>query len=82
MYMAPKARDRGIARALLLEALALARSAPGVLQANLSVNASNLGPIKLYESVGFEVFGREPRALLVEDAPNDELHMCLRFTDR
>jgi len=81
MYVAPKARGKGVGRALLREALSLARSVPGVRQVNVSVNATNAGAIALYESVGFKVYGREPCALLVNGVPHEELHMCLRFTD-
>lgn len=77
MYVAPEARGKGIGRALLLEALSLARSVAGILQVNLRVNASNEGAIRLYESVGFKTFGHEPGAMLVDGELHDELHMCL-----
>ena len=77
MYVTPEARGKGIGRALLLEALSLARSVAGILQVNLRVNASNKGAIHLYESVGFKVFGHEPGAMLVNGELHDELHMFL-----
>ena len=82
MYVKPEARDKGIARALLHEALTLARSVPEVKQVNLCVNASNAGAIHLYESAGFKAFGREPGAMFVNGELLDEIHMYLRFTDR
>jgi len=81
LYVAPKARSRGVGRALLREALSLARSVSGVRQVNLSVNAANLDAIRLYESLGFRAFGQEPCALIANGEPHDELHMCLRFQD-
>ena len=80
MYVTPRARSRGIGRRLLQEALSLARSVPDIRQVNLSVNAANLGAVKLYESSGFETFGREPFALLVDGEPHDQLHMSLRLS--
>lgn len=80
MYVAPIARGNGVGRALLLEALALARSVPAIRQVNLCVNASNTAAIHLYSSVGFKTFGREPGAMLIDGELHDEIHMCLRFT--
>jgi ribosomal protein S18 acetylase RimI-like enzyme len=80
MYVIPKARGRGIGRSLLLEALSLARSVPEVQQVNLCVNASNTEAIRLYESVGFKVFGREPGAMFINGELHDEVHMYLRLT--
>jgi RimJ/RimL family protein N-acetyltransferase len=81
MYVRPEARGKGIARALLTEALSLARSVPEVRQVNLSVNANNTVAIRLYESVGFKAFGLEPGAMFINGQLHDELHMCLRLAD-
>ena len=81
MYVKPEARGKGIGRALLLEALSLARSVPEVKQVNLCVNASNEGAIRLYESAGFKAFGHEPGAMLINGELHDEIHMYLRLTD-
>jgi ribosomal protein S18 acetylase RimI-like enzyme len=78
MYVAPHARRKGTGRALLLEALAFARSVPEVRQVNLSVNANNPEAVRLYQAVGFKEFGREPGAMLVDDKLHDEIHMYLR----
>jgi RimJ/RimL family protein N-acetyltransferase len=77
MYVAPSARGKGVGRALLLEALTLARGVPGIRQVNLFVNANNQSAIRLYESVGFKVFGHEPDAMLIDGELHDELHMRL-----
>lgn len=81
MYVQPDARGKGVARALLLEALSLARSVSEVKQVNLSVNADNIGAICLYESVGFKAFGCEPGAMLINGELHDEIHMYLRLSD-
>jgi ribosomal protein S18 acetylase RimI-like enzyme len=78
MYVAPEARGKGIGRRLLSQALELARSAPDLFQVNLSVNAGNLSAISLYESLGFETFGREPGAMKIGEVLHDELHMFWR----
>jgi ribosomal protein S18 acetylase RimI-like enzyme len=78
LYVAPEARGKGIARALMNEALWLANSVPGIKQINLSVNANNAAAIQLYESLGFQAFGREPNAMLVMGELHDEIHMYLR----
>lgn len=80
MYVVPAARGKGIGRALLLEALALARSAPGLAQVNLSANAGNVAAVGLYESAGFQIVGREPGAMCIDGELHDEVLMCLRFT--
>ena len=79
MYVAPLYRGHGVARALLVEALSLARTAEGVRQVNLCVNASNGGAVRLYESLGFKVFGREEGAMLVDGELHDELLMSLQL---
>jgi RimJ/RimL family protein N-acetyltransferase len=79
MYVTPEARGKGIGRALLLEALSLARSVPEIKQVNLCVNASDASAIRLYESVGFKSFGREPGAMLIDGKLHDEIHMYLRL---
>jgi RimJ/RimL family protein N-acetyltransferase len=76
VYVTPEARGKGIGRKLLAQALALAKSVPGLLQVNLSVNANNPAAISLYESLGFQTFGREPGAMKIGDSLYDELHMC------
>lgn len=81
LYVKPSHRGEGIAKALLQEALSLARSVPEVIQVNLSVNASNTAAIKLYESFGFKTFGQEPGALRLNGELHDELHMYLRLAD-
>jgi ribosomal protein S18 acetylase RimI-like enzyme len=79
MYVRPEFRVRGVGRALLVEALALARSVPQMIQVNLCVNANNAAAVRLYESVGFKVFAREPGAMQIGGKLHDELHMYLRL---
>lgn len=82
MYMQPACRGRGIGKALMQEAIALARSVPAIRQINLIVNADNQGAVRLYEAIGFKAFGREPDAGMVDGVLHDDCHMCLQLAAR
>lgn len=79
VYVKPEWRRKGIARVLLSEIVNRAKAIPGVEQILLSVAAEQTAAKKLYESLGFETYGREPRTLKVEDRYVDEDLMILRF---
>ncbi len=79
MFVASSSRQQGLGRLLMLEAIATARNVPGMRQLNLGVNANNSAAIRLYESLGFQAFGREAGAMLVDGTLHDELHMSLRL---
>ena len=49
----------------------------GVEQILISVTATHTAAVKLYRTLGFEPFGREPRALKIDDCFIDEEHMIL-----
>lgn len=75
MYVAPVARNRGVARRLVTEALKHAFAMNGVRQVNLGVNAQNEPAIALYEAAGFKRFGLERGCMIVDGTLQDELHM-------
>ena len=75
MYVAPNARGQGIGRRLRSTALARVSSWPRVEQVKLSVTASHESAVHLYQSVGFDGVGREPRALQIANEYFDELIM-------
>lgn len=76
-YVAPEARRRGLATALLE---ALIRHAEGEFEAiRLVVVASNEDAVRLYARAGFVEFGREPQALKVEGRYHDEILMRLQL---
>lgn len=77
MYVAPEARGRGLGRMLLDAAIAHARATPGIEQLLLAVNTSNTPARNLYLAMGFEPFGREPKALKIGDHYFDEDMMAL-----
>jgi ribosomal protein S18 acetylase RimI-like enzyme len=77
MYVAPEARGRGVGRALVEEAVAMARRWPGVEVVRLTVAAANETARALYRACGFIAWGREPRVLKLPDRYVDEEHMVL-----
>jgi formyltetrahydrofolate-dependent phosphoribosylglycinamide formyltransferase len=77
VYVRPAARGRGIARALITELLAVARSE--VKQVHLSVVTENENAVRLYRDLGFTIYGTEPRSLFVDGRYLDEHMMVLRF---
>jgi ribosomal protein S18 acetylase RimI-like enzyme len=79
MYVTPELRGRGIGKALLAEAIALARAVPGLDQLLLTVVTVNTAARQLYHSGGFEVYGQEPHALKQGDQFWDEELMILRL---
>jgi len=66
----PERRRRGIARALLTEALSQARDR-GAAMAWLEVRPSNTPALNLYASLGFQEVGRRPR--YYEDTQEDAI---------
>lgn len=77
MYVQSHATGRGVGRALVEAALALARSQPGLRHITLQVSAANRPAIALYQSFGFVEIGREPDAMRVGNGFQDELRMYL-----
>lgn len=80
VYVKAEWRRKGIARVLLSEVLERAKSMSGLEQVFLSVNTEQTAAKKLYESLGFEVYGREPRTLKIGDDYVDEDLMVLRLS--
>ena len=58
-FMAPWARGHGLARMLILAVEAAAREA-GLRVLNLDVRESQDAALKLYESLGYQLWGRHP----------------------
>ena len=78
VYITPAHRSRGLGRSLL-KALVAAAGKAGVEQLTLSVAVTQAAARHLYASIGFEVIGREPRALKIGDRYVDEDLMLLRL---
>ena len=75
MYVAPRARRRGVGRELIAQALSRAASMTGVRQITLGVNAANAEAIALYEAAGFTSFGIERGFMLLDGVLHDEVMM-------
>ena len=79
MYVLPEYRSRGLARALLIEAIDRARRLPDLKQLLLGVVVTQTTAKRLYESLGFTVYGREPRAVRIGHEYFDEELMLLKL---
>jgi RimJ/RimL family protein N-acetyltransferase len=77
MYVAPPQRRRGLARALLQAAIDHAGGWPEVVQLCLGVTEPSAAARRLYESVGFRVWGHQPRSMCWQGRFIDEDHMAL-----
>jgi len=77
MYVTPASRGQGLGKALLQAAIAHGRQLEGVTQIHLGVNEVAVGARALYESVGFNLWGTEPRAILVDGRYYAEHHLAL-----
>jgi ribosomal protein S18 acetylase RimI-like enzyme len=79
VFVVPEARDRGTGRLLMSELVDRAIQLPGLEQLYLSVVTTNPAARGLYLSLGFEVYGVEPRALKVNGRYLDEELMVLKL---
>ena len=72
VYVAPEARGNGVARQLMEEIISRARQNPQFKAVQLGVVCSNTKALKLYESLGFSVYGTDVEALNVNGSYLDE----------
>ncbi|MBT2688418.1 GNAT family N-acetyltransferase [Bacillus sp. ISL-47] len=79
MYVTEASRQTGIGKKLIGEAVEKAWSWEGVEQIHLAVMSENEPAKKLYSSFGFEVYGKERRALKINGVYYDEELMALYF---
>ncbi|WP_102693626.1 GNAT family N-acetyltransferase [Rummeliibacillus pycnus] len=78
MYVTPEGRRKRVGKNLMQSAIQYAKQIEGIEQIYLSVVTTNTAAIKLYHSLGFEIFGTEKRALKSSDSTYwDEYHMVL-----
>ena len=75
MAVAPHATRRGVGRALVMRVLEHAGSVRGLLQVQLRVSEGNTAAEQLYRSCGFEEWGRERRAVIVQGVAVTKIHM-------
>lgn len=74
LYVRDTARGQGIGRALM-EAVLDALSEAGIAQAELCVDVENTQARGLYQRLGFHVFGRRPRSVLIDGVRRDDFLM-------
>ena len=76
VYLRPAFRGNGVAREILAEVIRRAKTLDGLEQVNLNV-AAGTAARRLYESLGFEVYGHERNSLRVDGEFVDEDLMAL-----
>ncbi len=79
VYVTPSARGRGLGRAVVQGCIDAARSWLGVEVVGLAVSENAPAALKLYTSLGFIVWGREPDALRTGGCSYDEFYLQLRI---
>lgn len=79
VYVSPAFRGKGTADALMSEAVECATDA-GILQLELSVNATNFRAIRFYARHGFQTSGHIPRGFRIDGGFADQV-MMVRFLD-
>ncbi len=77
VYVTPEARGGRIGRNIMQVLFKRASAIEGVDQVLLSVAVTQEPAIRLYRSLGFKSFGREPRSLKIGDQRIDEEYMIL-----
>jgi ribosomal protein S18 acetylase RimI-like enzyme len=79
VYVDPSKRGQGLSRRMMKLLLGRAAAIAGLEQVLLSVTSTQTAAIALYRSLGFELFGTEPRALNINDEFIDEHYLALRL---
>jgi ribosomal protein S18 acetylase RimI-like enzyme len=79
MGVASSARERGIGRALMTEALARARQIAGLEQVLLTVVLPNEAALRLYRGLGFVSYGTDWRGLKLGDQYWNEEQLILEL---
>lgn len=82
VYVEPEYRGRGLGRAIMAAAIDLAATWPGVEYVDLGASERAREALRLYGSLGFVAWGREPEATKIDGRGYDEIHMALRLPRR
>jgi RimJ/RimL family protein N-acetyltransferase len=77
VYVTPSARGRGLSRLIVGRLLEIARGWVGVRIVGLSCSEKAVAAKRVYESLGFVEWGREPLALVVGGEVRDEHHLAV-----
>jgi ribosomal protein S18 acetylase RimI-like enzyme len=76
VYVRPQSRGRGAGRALMEEVIRCARKIQGLEQITL-VASAHLPARRLYESLGFQAYGTEPRSLKIGNSYVNDVLMVM-----
>jgi ribosomal protein S18 acetylase RimI-like enzyme len=79
VYVDPEYRRLGFGRLVVAAVVGHARQWPGVDFVDLGVSENSPEAQRLYESLGFEMWGREPEAIECDGRRYDEIYMTLRL---
>lgn len=79
LYVRDGAEGQGVGRRLM-ETLLQQLAEAGLLQAELVVDVQNTRAQTLYNSLGFVVFGRRPRSVVIDGVPRDD-YLLIRALD-
>jgi ribosomal protein S18 acetylase RimI-like enzyme len=79
VFVEPAHRGKGLGKAVVGAAIELARCWSGVRYVDLGVSENAPAAQRLYETLGFKQWGREPEATQLEGRCYDELHMTLKL---
>ena len=80
LYVVPAFRRRGHGRALVRAALSRAESTPGIRRVNLTVVTRQEAAVRLYELLGFRIYGTEQEAFSKDGRFHDEHLMTMELT--
>jgi ribosomal protein S18 acetylase RimI-like enzyme len=82
VYVNRQWRKQGVGRALLVHLLQIAHAQAGLAQITLTVASCQTTARKLYQTLGVEVYGREPRAVRIGNEYVDDELMIKAFPER
>ena len=82
VYVTASNRGQGVSRRMVDALLERAAAIAGLEQVLLSVTRTQTAALALYRSLGFELFGTEPRALNINGEFIDEHYLVLRLRAR
>jgi ribosomal protein S18 acetylase RimI-like enzyme len=80
VYTRPAFRGTGASQQLLAEVIAAARAHVQYLY--LQVTQTNLPAVRLYERMGFEIYGKDPGGLMVDGVMHEDFLMMLRLSPK
>lgn len=82
VFVEPAHRGKGLGKAIMTAAINLARTWPGVDFIDLGVSEYSSEALRLYESLGFQQWGREPETTEYAGRRYDEIYLSLRLKTR